>query len=98
MLSHRPNAGSLGMTTTDHIRPRGCGTCQHRSPSGDYAADCFRAMRKFKQATASRAAHPLQPLMQPAKKHEGVRGKAYLMRPPAALHRFRRAKAALRAA
>ena len=50
--------------------------------------------RKFKGTLCNQSRQTKQPLAQAAKGHEGVRGSAVFALPPAALRRFRRAKAA----
>ena len=52
----------------------------HRNPqrkrSGDFAEDCFRFIRKFKQSSATRAAKHMQPLFVPHRGKRGSGGKA----------------------
>ena len=62
--------------------------------SGDFAEACFRFMRKFMQASATRAAKLCSRFSYLIGARGGPGGIVHFRFPPAALRRFRRAKAA----
>ena len=61
---------------------------------GDFAEDCFRCKRKFRQSSATGAAPLCSRATNFQEDRGGSGGKHFFASPPAALRRFRRTKAA----